>query len=353
MKMNTPKLSFEEAFPKITEEEFKRASKIALKINIANESDSISSAIWEMSRLFSYMLKPTYEIVNVLRLHCERFGGSDLLAETIFARLGGPIPATLNKKYQFYIKGLPNEYICRPPRILGECGWEINGGIVNRDVLVYQRHIANLYFHGVIQRFQAMENPVILEIGSGYGAMAYFLKKLIPRARYYMVDLPGSLVFAAIYLGITMPQYVNVDDSVYNGEKPTEKGEMFTFIPSSKINEIETDFDLVINTGSFGEMTQKQVEDYADFIEKNLKANGILYDEDWETFVPVSSILKKKFIFEPAIGLSNIWAKNIDALDSLKTFQKMNFSRKFIEWESRASKKVPKIQSFLRKIIFR
>lgn len=348
---NTPKLSFEEAFPKITEEEFNRASKIALEINTTNKSDVSSSSIWEMSRLFSYMLKPTYEIVNVLRLHCERFGGSDLLAETIFARLGGSIPSSLNKKYQFYTKGLPDEYICRPPRILGECGWEINKGIVNRDVLVYQRHITNLYFHGVIQYLQAMENPVILEIGGGYGGFAYFLKKLIPHARYYMVDLPESLVFAAIYLGITMPQYVNVNDFVYNGKKPIEKGQTFTFIPSSKINEIEADFDLVVNTGSFGEMTQKQVEGYADYIEKNLK--GILYDEDFELYIPVSSILKRKFIFEPAIGLSNIWAKDKNTLASLKTYQKMNFSRKIIEWESRVSRKVPKIQSFLRKIFFR
>ncbi|TRZ83778.1 putative sugar O-methyltransferase [bacterium] len=347
---NSTKLSFEEAFPKITEEQFQSASKIALEINATHENDVNYSPLWEACRLFSYMLKPTYEMVNVLRLQCQLFTGNDM-TESIVARYGGPIPSLIYKKYQFYTKRLPDEYICRPPRILGECGWEINGGIVNHDVLSYQRHVTNLYFHGVIQYLQAMENPVILEIGGGYGGMAYFLKKLIPRARYYMVDLPESLVFAAIYLRITMPQYVDVGDSVYNGKKPTEKGETFTFIPSLKINEIETDFDLVINTGSFGEMIQKQVEGYADFIGKNLK--GILYDENQELYVPVSSILKRKFIFESAIGLSKIWAKDASVLASLQTYQKMNFSRKIVEWESRISRKVPKIQSFLRKILFR
>lgn len=67
-------------------------------------------------------------------------------------------------------RGLPDEMIARPPRMLGEIGWEINGGIVNRDVLLYQDHITELYFSGVIGNLRTRDHLNVLEIGAGNSA---------------------------------------------------------------------------------------------------------------------------------------------------------------------------------------
>ena len=45
----------------------------------------------------------------------------------------------------------------------------------------------------------------VLEIGGGYGALAYWFKSAFPNATYTIIDLPESLLFSRLYLSLTRP----------------------------------------------------------------------------------------------------------------------------------------------------
>jgi hypothetical protein len=54
-------------------------------------------------------------------------------------------------------------------------------------------------------RFGLLEcSPRILEIGGGYGALAYWFKQAFPRASYSIVDLPECILFSRLYLSLTI-----------------------------------------------------------------------------------------------------------------------------------------------------
>jgi hypothetical protein len=271
--------------------------------------------MWKPITLFSYALNPTYEIVNTWRLHTYPFTGHYLG----YAIDNGhnPMPASLMKKYHKLTDGLPTEMIARPPRILGEIGWEVNGGVVNKDVLMYQNHITNLYFSGALDFLRSKKSLRILEIGGGYGGLAYFLWKILKPSAFYLVDLVESLAFSSVYLTLT-GNLDGVKGSVYNDGKSEmldapKNG--FVFLPNFLIDDLsKTDkFDFVINTGSFGEMTEQQVVQYADIIHNVLADDGIILEDNGD-IVPVSNIFAQRFKRKILYKTKRLWAKNEEVL---------------------------------------
>jgi hypothetical protein len=361
-------ISFADAFPSISREQFEEAKKITSKAaflvskrNVAQSSQNRPSQIWEAINIFAYTLNPTYEVMNTWRFHTQLFTGHDIVP-LVEARYQA-IPRSLLKKYLLRTRHLPEEYFARPPRILGECGWEVNGGIVNEDVIMYQRHITSLYLHGLVASLRSLKEPTILEIGGGYGALAYFLKKLLPQVRYYMVDLPESLVFPAVYLKTVMPEHVSAN-FLYDGTQMPDpsRNDAFTLIPNFLLSEFDgkVTFDCIINTGSFGEMTRSQVEYYTDFIEKNLSKGGFLYEENQDTYVPVSRILGRNLVNVPFEGQQKLWAKNESILQMVGEVGKgvestqpifSRYRRRSAEWASRSVRKFPLVKSLLKRVI--
>jgi hypothetical protein len=287
-----------------------------------NKELALPSPIWQYAAgFFSYFFNPTRELVDTLRLHTFTFTGHYL----------GPfndptsvtMPRSLRLQYHWMIKGLPNELLADSPRICGEAGWEENGRIINEDTLAYQRHLSTLYRSGVIDALKKKQQLSILEIGGGYGGLAFSLKQLFPQAKYAMIDLPESLVFPAIYLNVAFNESVP-PQSFYDGNDSRAlvmDGSDFVFVPNFLMRELLTTgrkFDFIINTGSFGEMTRAQVEDYADFIETILKDDGICYDDNQSTFIPVPEILGKH-LKQGSWNrtLARIWAKKESVLKDL------------------------------------
>ena len=119
-------------------------------------------------------------------------------------RFPATIPAddlwvTLWRKYTLEI---PARYLYVPPPIHGEIGPVINGIIVNYDTYVYQERINLLFESGILQNLEKRRSVTILELGGGYGALSLALKRILPRARYIICDLPESLLFSVTYLNI-------------------------------------------------------------------------------------------------------------------------------------------------------
>ena len=98
--------------------------------------------------------------------------------------------------------------------------------------------------------------PVVAELGAGYGRLAYFLLRDLPRFAYVDFDLPEPLCVAAYYLMKTWPEkrallYGEAND----GGVPDLTNDL-VFLPSFTIDQVPAEpiVDLFLNTYSLGEM---------------------------------------------------------------------------------------------------
>ena len=249
-----------------------------------DEQFALPSFIWQQqTELFSYCFDPSYEVVDTWRLHMMLFTGNYI---GFALPDDAPLPRQMRLRYERFTAGLPDRFIFRAPEICAERGYRVNGGIVNKDMLMYQAHLAALYRSGALAYLGKLKNIRILEIGGGYGGLAYALKNIFPDAHYVMVDLPESLLFAGVYLNIVMPQYCDERSSAG-----------FEFVSNHLAHEAlaNSHFDLIINTGSLGEMTDYQVGAYAKLIERVLAPHGLFYEENGGVNVHTTPFFEKKF----------------------------------------------------------
>jgi hypothetical protein len=256
------------------------------------------------------ILNPTFDTINHLRLYSNIFTGNKL--SFILDPSCSRPPETEFERYLELISDIPEELIARPPRMLGEVGWEVDGNIFNADVVAYQERLTLLYKSGLINMLKQRENVKILDIGSGYGGLAYFIKRALPKSSIYVCDIPESLVFAAIYLPLVMPE---VEHSIYDGEDSSllKGNHGFIYVLNYLFQDLgKLSFDLVINTLSFAEMSKDQVSEYAAGIAQMIGDVGFLFEQNQDKRVKVEDILssfftKRTFSERGTQGPANVW----------------------------------------------
>jgi putative sugar O-methyltransferase len=118
-------------------------------------------------------------------------------------------------------------------------------------------------------------SPRVLEIGGGYGGLARILKLLSPQAEYTIIDLPESLRFSRLFLQENFPgAHVASGDTAPRSS--SRGGFDFRFVPAEQIGTLRGEsFDVVINTCSFGEMTQETVDAYLHFVQAEIDARHL------------------------------------------------------------------------------
>jgi len=283
-----------------------------LKQGRVDPSFVLPSELWKAAlELFSYCFDPSFEIVNTWRLHTYPFKGSYPMY--VHSNEHNPVPAKLVARYLHHTNGLPDNLIVRPPDMCAELGWQVNGGISNWDTLIDQIYVGQLYFSGALEYLKKRKPLTVLEIGGGYGSFATILQKILAPSSYVMVDLPETLLFPAVYLGVTQGESVDTD-SIFDGKKEFAlRSGKFSFVPNFLIEELEkhAKFDLVINTSSFGEMTSPQVRRYAEFAHNVLKDDGLFYESNGQNMSgPVPPIIAEKFkYYTPLIDNQKLWSK--------------------------------------------
>jgi hypothetical protein len=219
------------------------------------------------------------------------------------------------------VANLPNEFIFRPPNMLGEIGHVVNGVLVNNDTNTYQERINLIWESGlgdfILKRIEESGEVKILEIGGGYGALAYWFKSAFPNASYSIIDLPEALIFSRLYLSLTCP-----DMKTGFGFNEIKHG--FRFIPNYKAERFEDSFDLIINTLSMSEMTEHQIRKYAQLMKTSwLKKGGVFFEQNQDNThmnLPFAQqILMSEFAHRAAIsnrpetlrnGYPNIWSND-------------------------------------------
>ncbi len=228
--------------------------------------------------------------------------------------------------WKLLTSNLDPRWVYRPPLAFGEIGELFDGVIVNVDTMKYQAKINAALSVGLLQWLDAKPRPRILEIGGGYGALAYALHSAFPNSSYTIIDLPECLLFSGIYL--TMSK--NAPTSW--GISPINSG--FRFVPNYMALDLHEPFDLVINTFSFAEMRRTQATRYIGMMKSEwLQDRGPFYEFNENASsgpgkLPTKELLAGEFSFRidprprdsaSALGeLGDLWASNADILNQCR-----------------------------------
>lgn len=133
-----------------------------------------------------------------------------------------------------------------------------------------------LFRSGLLERLRPGNGATVIEIGGGYGALAYFIKRMLPGARYFIVDIPTSLMFAGCYLALADP-----GRSI--GVLPGMASSLdYCLVPASSLHAARIGpIDLAINTLSFQEMPSETVAGYAHYLAEALAPDGTLFEQNF------------------------------------------------------------------------
>lgn len=252
---------------------------------------------------YRFVVTPKYDVINRLRFYTQTFTGYQLMSFSSGRgkRSVNPVPDNFDEKmeellpsppswvydYIALARYRPTEIIARPPKFLGEIGWGVDGSPVNVDTCAYQECLNLIYEAGIIDRLRKRVKESgsvsILEIGAGYGGLAYYLKHIIPQTNYYICDIPEALLFCTLYLALACPEY---GYTIYDGTDKSVLQEShfgFKFIPNFAFDDLVTaniKIDLALNTASFSEMSEKQVRYYGQDLNYMLGDTGILFEQN-------------------------------------------------------------------------
>jgi hypothetical protein len=177
---------------------------------------------------------------------------------------------------------LPQRLLADPPWMLGEVGRNVGGVVVNRDTVRWQMALATLWHTGALgylaQRAAEEGTAYVVEVGAGYGALCYHLKRLIPALTYVAVDLPESLLFSGIYLSLTMPEH---QPALLGPGLPPPARHGISLVPNFLFGGLASQVprvDLALNFISMGEMTARQVAWYAQGLSAMMRDGGLMFE---------------------------------------------------------------------------
>lgn len=317
-----------------------------LQRNNLDVSINNPAANWSLENTFfdgyRALASKNYDSINMLRVFSQMFSGNYL---GVKHAAGMPVPKVLpknlNEDVLYYMGNEPHWWIesyvnliaefpaighLSPPRTFGESGYLVNGVIVNHDTYVYMERVALLEKSRLIERLRQKKRPIILEIGCGYGAVAYYLKRLLPECVYICVDLPESLIFSAIYLDRFFGDSLLFNDGI-DVNRVCEHG--CVFVPNymfHKLTESDQKIDLAVNTLSMSEMTSAQVAYYCEGLKKMMGSEGVFFEQNQDNrhvgLVYANELISRHFSHRREVllrsdltqGAATIWANNVKAL---------------------------------------
>lgn len=320
-----------------------------VKNNICDAEFSLPSANWsydaanEYISLFRRVAKVSPDDLNCFRGFTQVFSGYNLYEVcdgrglsssglVVSDELEGNIKINLIERNRIFVdewmrmtQDVGSPFLFCPPPILGEVGHTLNGFIINNDTCTYQERVNLMIECGLTEWMQSLISKKgeirILEIGGGYGALAYWIKSAFPNATYTLIDLPESLLFSRLYLSLARP-----DIKMSVGVVPNKYG--ILFVPNFLSDRLDITYDLVINTLSMSEMSSYQVNRYVDLIKNKWIADGGIFFEQNQNnthmgLLFAQEIFKDHFFYRQKIsenkllrnGYANLWS--VDAPEKL------------------------------------
>lgn len=159
----------------------------------------------------------------------------------------------------------------------------------------------------------------IMDLGSGWGGLAYFLRAVFPDSRITLLDLPETFIFSMPYLMLGDPgrTFCLPEDGLGEPSAATDSDYAF-FSPGALERMPDRSFDLIINTGSMAEMSQNQVQYYISQIKRIGRGAFYSFNEDRlctnAELGNLTEILRREFsitygrhTFEPFRSIACTW----------------------------------------------
>lgn len=144
------------------------------------------------------------------------------------------------------------------PGIGNTYGYYVDGKFVEQGA-----HYHHFYATMISRLLRGPSHKVIMELGGGFGGMAYYLLRDNPDATYLDFDLPENFALTAFYLLSAFP---NKKIALY-GEIDLAKENLENYdavlMPNFEMAKLaESSVDLVFNSYSLAEMAPETVDDY-------------------------------------------------------------------------------------------
>lgn len=146
------------------------------------------------------------------------------------------------------------------PKIGNPWGYLIEGVSLYEPVFEYYYHAS--YFSKLLSN---IEHPVVVEIGGGFGGLAYYMRKLIPSIKYIGFDLPENILLQTYYLATAYPEarILKYDSNFNKLDKALLNSYDIILLPNYELPYIESSLaDLVVNIRSFSEMPINTLKEY-------------------------------------------------------------------------------------------
>lgn len=260
------------------------------------------SKLWQGGcERFRYLFDLPEQHFDLLRLHTHYVDG-----EVYHEFLNRDTKNLLEDAWKNLAKQVDKKYLLSAPQCLGEFGYHFDGHFVNNGILRFQQVMNTLVSNGVISYLQGKKTrKYILEIGGGYGGLAYHLCKILDDVTFIIIDLPETLLFSGAYLSLAQSkQSVYIYDEVFQERLNNQfKDCGYALLPNYVTDSLNNmKFDIVINTVSFQEMNAEQLDKYLDLISGTL--TGVLYSLNEDSVphnpqsVNITEALSKRFIIK-------------------------------------------------------
>ncbi len=228
------------------------------------DAEDTPSSYWQEELAgFEYLFDASPLIIKKLRHHAYHITGA---REYDYRKHHARETPTLERRLRRLQSTDRHDLLVPESPELGGFGYLIGGALYNVDTLRFYECLLTLDSQSLLDQFRNGSGPkTVLEIGSGWGGLAYQFKKLFPKTCYILIDFPASLLLAATYLKTTFPnsKTLLVDGSENSYHRIDPQAYDFIFIPHYGWSRLAFQRpDLLINMASFQEMTTPQVEFY-------------------------------------------------------------------------------------------
>jgi putative sugar O-methyltransferase len=168
----------------------------------------------------------------------------------------------MQRQFEAWRTALPKVPITElnAPRIGNPWGYIIEGKLLYEPVFEY--HYQANYFANILCE---ISNPVILEIGGGFGGLAYQIVKHIPHVKYIGFDLPENILLQGYYLSCAFPglEILTYSKNITVLTQDIISKYDIILLPDFMIREVESGIaDLIVNVRSLSEMPVGTITEY-------------------------------------------------------------------------------------------
>ncbi|MGA2556279.1 MAG: putative sugar O-methyltransferase [Verrucomicrobiota bacterium] len=146
------------------------------------------------------------------------------------------------------------------PPIGNPWGYNFSGTVVLEPAFEY--HFQADYFRKLLCD---IDTPTVLEIGGGFGGLAFHLLRRDARVKYIGLDLPENILLQSYYLHCAFPgaRILTYDEHFSGLDRRIIKDHDVMLLPNFVLPEIESSTaDLIINVRSLSEMATETIAEY-------------------------------------------------------------------------------------------